>query len=347
MSSAPDLSAPPSTPIVPESPSLGEPPVGVLATPSPTPIPPQPRPARQISLRVVIALLVVIMLLIAGAYAGYLYYQSQQNPPPTVISISSAGIGPIDTSPTTSLLPPLTSLDPLIKPCLYFMYHSCAEALTANGQPDTSADKEYANKVEQDVYAALGKVPSKALITARIPLTKDQVTLLFPEYVADAKNGEVQVPPVLVLRRIAAKYDINPRVFLILMEVLNRGSGPLFSSSADLTQPFFIDAEPAGFVPQLLAVGEELKALQTKYALQKMENRPLPTELTFFDKKYSVATSNTPESLALIEFLANHMKSKPSFERAVFPVDSSNTDPQLQVQNFITLYKFVFGVDPR
>jgi hypothetical protein len=58
------------------------------------------------------------------------------------------------------------------------------------------------------------------------------------------------------------------------------------------------------------------------------------------------------QSLALTDFLAKHIPTKQLFERAVFQTEvpkagELSSYSQVQTSNFVLLYQFVFGVDPR
>ncbi len=320
----------------------------VVVPPQPPETPPGPP---TIELRTVVGILVLMLVIIAGLYIGFLAYQRKVNPfapvqhipfTPSVAEQQAAQ----QEEAVPALSASLTAFSSIIRPCLYVFYSSCAKVVVIGDPADQPpVDKEYANTVEQDLFAAISNQPGKDLNATMVQVPPDKVEVLFPDYVNDAKVRQVSVPVVFALHRAGTRYNISPRVFLVLMEVLKNGKGILFSPAGDVSQPFF--TENPGFISQLITAGEELRAIQAKYDLLLKEQKKFPTELTFFGKKYAVAKGTNLESVVIIEFLGTHAKNKESFERMVFPLEKGEDTSAVKTQNFMSAYQFAFGEDPR
>ncbi|CAN5300555.1 hypothetical protein BH10PAT2_BH10PAT2_2670 [soil metagenome] len=248
-----------------------------------------------------------------------------------------------------SIFVPVNEIQPILKPCMFVLLNSCSKlvnvdkATDPNPISDPTANTGEESIARQDVFNALSNTPNKGLASYQVLLSNAAVTQYFPEYVKDASSSAVTVPAPVAIARIAAKYDVNQRVLLLLMETLNQGSGPLFSSTMDFSRPYY--ATDDGFFAQLVSVASELQGEKTKFVLLDQSNQ-LPTSLKYFDKTYPVQNP-TVESLALVDFLGQKLGSKKSFERAIYAPsanDSSGADP---VQNFDLLYKLIFDIDPR
>lgn len=314
-----------------------------------------------ISLRTAMGMLLILLAVMGSFYLGFLIYRRSQS---QMAGGSNAGSATSDTSVVANfananansnansnsapliLLPPITTLEPIIKPCLFVFYKSCAQAAQPD-QPTQSppaSPTDYTATVETDLFTVISQQPGKDLATTTVPLSQQQVALLFPEYLADSHTKQVQLPVVLVLHRVAAKYNLNPRLMLLLTEVMNQGRGLFFSPSPDLTQPFFTVDQPTGFVTQLLSVVNELHAAQVSYSL----NNKMPTTLTFYDRQYTVSPKMNNESLALMAFLSQHFSNRQVWERAVSPISTQKSADYdtVKTTNFIALYKFIFAVDP-
>jgi len=303
---------------------------------------------RKIDIRIVLAVLAVALILACLGYGAYLMIKSrissQENAAlqdtPSLTAASSEDVTPFV---------PVSTITTLIKPCMFVFLDSCAKqvesniAVDINPTVDPSANNGPEAQAQSDLFAALGSTPNRGLATYDAPINKDLVPIYFPEYAKDASASAVSVPAPQAIARVAAKFDINQRVLLVLMETVQNGVGPLYASTTDYSTPYFTN--DAGFFSQLVTVAQSLSAERAKFALMQKEEG-LPTSLKFFDKTYSVPDANI-ETLALVDFLGQKMQSKKTFEQAIYapPVDgSSKMNP---AQNFDLLYKVIFGVDPR
>jgi hypothetical protein len=297
--------------------------------------------SQSIRLRTAILLLVGLLFLIAGGFILGTVLLRRSLPLSQPFGVAPSPVTQVP--PEQSLLPSFTSLSNVIKPCLFAFYHSCAEQVVI-GDATPPPKAAYENIIEADLFAAVSQQPGKQLVSGSIPLSDSQVRELFPEYVVDLQTRQVKVPAVLALHRISSKYNINPRVYIVLMEILNQGRGPLFNPNFDLSRPFF--AENPGFISQLDTVSQELRTTQVKYELLQNDRRKLPTEMTFFSQKYSVSPGTNSDSLVLIEFLGHRLPNKTLFERALAPVAEPDKHTDIQTQNFQLLYQLLFGVNP-
>ncbi len=245
---------------------------------------------------------------------------------------------------------PVNTISPMIKPCLFVLLNSCAETVGAsiavdpNPVVDPTKNTGDEQKAVDDVYATIHMGSNPGLASYSAPIDKNMVAAYFPEYKQTASTSALTVPSGIVVGRVAAKFDINQRVLLGLMAVVNRGGGPLFSSSNDYTTPYF--AKDPGFLKQLVAVATDLEATKTKYVLMQSDQKKLPTAVTFFGKQYTVDPKTNAESLAIADFLSRNISDKKDFERAIYFPQSPDTSGIPISQNFILLYQTMYKINP-
>lgn len=258
-----------------------------------------------------------------------------------------------------TLFVPVNEISSLLQPCLFTFQHSCASAaevskIKAEADPAPNVliptNTAYEPVAIQDLFAVLSFTPNQGLAQYQVPLEKSQLLKFFPEQKLTASasaNLPTSMPAPLVLARVGAIYNLNPRLLLALTEVVNQGHGPIMSGTHDYSTPYFSTSN--GFMAQLLQVATELQASESKY-LGQVQDKLTPNFLTFFDKKYVVTKNTNPESLALATFLATHLPDKKAFETAIYqPTQPIAKDKSglSQTQNFVFLYTLLFGTDPR
>lgn len=244
---------------------------------------------------------------------------------------------------------PVNEISPMVKSCLFSFLDSCAELIKdttvvdENPVVDQTQNTGPESIAQQDIFYAIEATPNKGLANYGVPITKETAESLFPEFVADAEGGSLTVPAPIVIARVASKYNVNQRVLLTLMEVMNTGAGPLFSGSAYYEMPFF--SSKPGFLSQLLAAAEQLQGSKAKYEIMLNEKGKLPDSVKFFDKEYLVMPNVNPETLAIVDFLGNNTKSKKQFEKTLYI--PSETKEGVVSPDFNSLYKVMYKSDPR
>ncbi len=275
-------------------------------------------------------------------------------------SLSGSTKAPANNQTATQLSPqtvdispfvPVSSIGQLIKPCLFSFLKSCTVEVGAslatdlNPVADPTRNTGDEAKATDDVFGGINMGSNKGLATYQAPLDNQQIGTLFPEYAKDASSSAITIPAPMAIARIANLYGINQRVLLVLMSLLNRGGGPLFTSSRDFTTPY--STKDPGFVKQLVVVASDLQASRVKYDSLLHDAKGLPTSVTFFDKKYAVDKDANAESLALADFLSRTITDKKDFERAIYLPGSPDTSGIPGNQNFILTYELLYKVRPR
>ncbi len=249
-----------------------------------------------------------------------------------------------------SVIVPVSEISTIIKPCLFVVMNSCAKTIGAdkaidlNPAADPTLNTSDESFAQQDIFNAISNTPNKGLANYQVAIDGQTVETYFPEYKKDASASAVSISAPIVIARVATKHDVNPRVLLVLMEILNGGSGPLFSGTIDFSTPYFTDKP--GFVTQLATVASDLQGEKTKYTLMQQEGGRFPSTVNYFGKDYTVSNANA-ETLALVDYLAQKLNSKKDFEKAIYAPavdDKSGVNPG---QNFDLLYKLIYSEDPR
>ena len=235
----------------------------------------------------------------------------------------------------------LKKLKPLISSCQFHLNDAC---VTRIGELQLSQADKYQALVRDDMNQVLATHPDSMIAKQKVHVLPLTAQKYFREYQEDVNQREVSVSAMEAVIRVALQYDINPRVLLAMMETQQGRQGPLLSSVENIENPF--NLSETSFIGQLDQVANSLGAYVNNHKDQTSTNT-----LLVFDHAYSVDKTMNPESLAIIQWFADHSPDQQTFEQSVVVFDEQTPElfaPSNLIgqHNFQLTYMTLFNENP-